>query len=47
MAELGEALLGDLAGGVDGDDATAAATGAAQDIHSEGVLVEAGPVQSA
>ena len=47
MAELGETLLGGLAGGVDGDDATAAATGAAQDIHSEGVLVEAGPVQSA
>jgi hypothetical protein len=47
MAELGETLLGGLAGGVDGDDATAAATGAAQDIHPEGVPVETGPVESA
>jgi len=31
MAELGEALLGGFAGGV-GDDATTAATGAAQDV---------------
>jgi len=34
MAELGEALLGGLAGGVDGDDAPAAAAGAAQDGRS-------------
>lgn len=47
MAELGEALLGGLPRGVDVDDATAAATGAAEDVHSEGVLVEAGPVESA
>ena len=40
MAELGEALLGGLAGGVDGDDAPAAAAGAAQDVCTEGVLVE-------
>ena len=47
MAELGETLLGSLARGVDGDDAPAAATGAAQDVSAEGVLVEAGPVESA
>jgi len=32
MAELGETLLGGLARGVDGDDATTASTGAAQDV---------------
>ena len=47
MAELGEALLGGLARGVDGDDAPAAATGAAQDVGTEGVLMQAGPVESA
>jgi len=47
MAELAETFLGGLARGVDGDDAPAATTGAAQDIHPEGVLVEAGPVESA
>lgn len=47
MAELGEALLGGLAGGVDGDDATAAAAGAAEDVHAEGVLMQGGPVEAA
>jgi len=42
-AELEEALLGDLPGGVDGVDAPRAAAGAAQDVDSEGVLVERGP----
>jgi hypothetical protein len=32
MAELGEALLGGLAAGVNGDDAPAAAAGAAQNV---------------
>lgn len=47
MAEQGETLLGGLAGGVDGDDAPAAAAGAAQDVDSEGVLVEVRPVEPA
>ena len=54
MAELGEALLGGLARGVDGDDATAAATGASVPDKAgptslgakQGVLVEGGPVES-
>jgi hypothetical protein len=47
MSELGQTLLGGLARGVDGDDATAPATGAAEDVNSEGVLMQGGPVESA
>ena len=47
MAELGEALLGGLAGGVDGDDATAAAAGTAEHVNAEGVLMQGSPVESA
>jgi hypothetical protein len=40
MAELKQALLGRLAGGVDGVNAAATTTGAAQDIDAEGVLMK-------
>ena len=40
MAELKQALLGRLAGGVDGVNAAAPTTGAAQDIDAEGVLMK-------
>jgi hypothetical protein len=46
MAELKQALLGRLAGGVDGVNAAAATTRAAQDIDAEGVLMQGCPVQS-
>jgi filamentous hemagglutinin len=39
MAELKQARLGRLAGGVDGVNAAATTTGAAQDIDAEGVLM--------
>ena len=47
MAELEEALLGGLPGGVDGVKATSAAAGAAQDVGAKGVLVKGGPVEAA
>lgn len=46
MAELEEALLGRFSSGVDGVNATPAAAGAAEDVDSEGVLVEGGPVEA-
>jgi len=46
MAELKQALLSRLAGGVDGVNAAAATTGAAQDVDAEGMLMKGGPVQS-
>jgi hypothetical protein len=46
MAELKQARLGRLAGGVDGVNAAATTTGAAQDIDAEGVLMKGCPVQS-
>lgn len=46
MAELEEALLGRLPGGVNGVKATSAAAGTAEDINSESVLVERCPVEA-
>jgi hypothetical protein len=46
VAELKQTLLGRFAGGVDGVNAAAATTGAAQDVDAEGVLMKGGPVQS-
>ena len=43
VAELEKTLLGRLPGGVDGVKATSAATGAAQDVGAEGVLVQGEP----
>jgi L-lactate utilization protein LutB len=45
MAELKQALLSRLAGGVTGVNAAAATTGAAQDIDAEGVLMKGCPVE--
>ena len=46
MAELKQALLCRFAGGVNGVNAAADTTRAAQDVDSEGVLMKGGPVQS-
>ena len=46
MAELKQALLSRHAGGVNGMNAAAATTGAAQDVDAEGVLMKGNPVQS-
>ncbi len=46
-AQLGEALLGGLPGGVDGVDAAAASARAAQHVGAEGVAVQGGSVQPA
>lgn len=45
-AELEEALLGGLAGGVERRDGPRATAGAAQHLVAEGPLVEGGPVDA-
>lgn len=45
-AELGESLLGGLAGGVEGGDGAATAEGAAQHVGAEGAAMQSGPVDA-